>query len=85
MNSYEQPILDFVSDVVAEAGGGAVARDTPLLEAGVLDSINLVRLIQFMEERFGVKVPDEDVVFENFQNIKVMAEYIAAKKPAATA
>ncbi len=53
MSTIEQPILDYISGVVAEAGGPAVTRDTPLLEAGVLDSINLVRLVQFIEERFG--------------------------------
>ena len=80
MNSYEQPILDFVSDVVAEAGGGAVARDTPLLEAGVLDSINLVRLIQFMEERFGISIPDSDFGPELFESPASLAAYVERRK-----
>ena len=80
MNSYEQPILDFVSDVVAEAGGGAVVRDTPLLEAGVLDSINLVRLIQFMEERFGISIPDSDFGPELFESPASLAAYVERRK-----
>ena len=80
MNSYEQPILDFVSDVVAEAGGGGVVRDTPLLEAGVLDSINLVRLIQFMEERFGISIPDSDFGPELFESPASLAAYVERRK-----
>ena len=80
MNSYEQPILDFVSDVVTEAGGGTVARDTPLLEAGVLDSINLVRLIQFMEERFGISIPDSDFGPELFESPASLAAYVERRK-----
>ena len=80
MNSYEQPILDFVSDVVAEAGGGAVVHDTPLLEAGVLDSINLVRLIQFMEERFGISIPDSDFGPELFESPASLAAYVERRK-----
>jgi acyl carrier protein len=40
-------------------------------------------MVAFIEERFGVKVPDEDVVFENFQSIRVMAQYVAQRKEAA--
>ena len=49
MPEIEQPILDYISGVVAETGGAPVTRETPLLEAGILDSINLVRLVQFLE------------------------------------
>ena len=52
MSDIERPILEYISGGGAEAGGPAVTRDTPLLESGVLDSINLVRLVQFLEERF---------------------------------
>ncbi|MBL8596162.1 MAG: acyl carrier protein [Devosia sp.] len=81
MNSYEQPILDFVAGVAAEAGDGAVvARDTPLLETGMLDSINLVRLIQFIEERFGISVPDSDFGPDLFESPASLAAYVERRK-----
>lgn len=80
MNSYEQPIVDFVSVVVAETGGNAVARDTPLLETGVLDSINLVRLIQFLEERFSMSIPDGDFGPELFESPASLAAYVERRK-----
>ena len=61
MSEIEQPIMEYIAGVVAETGGGAVTRDTQLLEAGVLDSINLVRLIQFIEERFKISIPRTDL------------------------
>jgi acyl carrier protein len=76
MSKYEQPIMEFISGVVAESGGPAVARDTPLLETGVLDSINLVRLIQFMEEQFGISIPDGDFGPDLFQSPAALAEYV---------
>ena len=80
MNSYEQPIVEFVSGVVAEGGGAPVARDTPLLEAGVLDSINLVRLIQFIEERFSLSIPDGDFGPELFESPATLAAYVERRK-----
>ena len=80
MDSHEQPILDFVSGVVAETGGGAVTRDTQLLETGVLDSINLVRLIQFIEERFNLSIPDSDFGPDLFETPASLAAYVARRK-----
>lgn len=58
--------------------GRAVPLDDgdDLLSAGILDSLGILKMVSFLEERFGLTVPDEDVVFENFQNVRVMAEYV---------
>lgn len=76
MTDFEQPILEYISGIVAETGGSAVSRETPLLEVGVLDSINLVRLVQFVEERFGISVPDEDVGPDLFESPASLAAYV---------
>jgi len=76
MSTAEQPILDYIAGVVAETGGTPVTRDTPLLEAGVLDSINLVRLVQFLEERFGIRIPDGDLGPELFETPASVAAYV---------
>ena len=76
MGESEQPMLDYISGVVAETGGAAVTRETPLLEAGVLDSINLVRLVQFIEERFGISIPDSDMGAELFESPASVSAYV---------
>ena len=40
-----------------------------LLNTGILDSLGILQLVTFVEERFGTQVPDEDVVFENFHTV----------------
>ena len=80
MSSTEQPILDFIAGVVAETGGGPVTRDTPLLETGVLDSINLVRLIQFLEERFAISIPDDDFGPDLFESPAALAAYVERRR-----
>lgn len=83
MNDVEQPILDYISAVVAESGGIPVTRETPLLEAGVLDSINLVRLVQFLEERFGISIPEGDLGEELFQSPATVSAYVERRVIAA--
>jgi acyl carrier protein len=76
MSKIEQPILDYISAVVAETGGAPVTRETALLEAGVLDSINLVRLVQFLEEKFGISIPEGDMGAELFESPATVSAYV---------
>ncbi len=46
--------------------------NTPLLESGLLDSIRIVNLVDFLELKFGVKVNDEDLVAENFESVQTV-------------
>ena len=51
--------------------------DDSLISSGVLDSMALLQLIAFVEQRFGITVDDDEVNLENFQtvnNIKALVE-----------
>ncbi len=47
-----------------------------LLSEGLIDSMGVVKLVLFIEERFGIQIPDGDIVFENFQTIEALAGYL---------
>ena len=53
--------------------------DQSLISSGIVDSLALLRLIAFMEERFGVTIEDDEVVPENFETINVM-KYLIERK-----
>lgn len=46
-----------------------------LMEFG-LDSINMVMMILEIESIFNIEIPDEDLVFENFDTIKKISDYV---------
>jgi acyl carrier protein len=60
-----------------------VTEDTQLLAQGLLDSLLLMRLIAFLERRFGIDLPDEEVVPENFETLRSIRSLIARLGPAA--
>ena len=80
---YRNALTDFIRQDILHGRSVPLDDDQDLLTAGVIDSLGILRVVAFMEERFGVRVPDEDVVFENFQNIKAMADYVAQRGGAA--
>jgi acyl carrier protein len=80
MQEYTGALTEFIRQELLHGRSVKLDDDLDLLSAGVIDSLGILRMVSFMEERFGVKVPDEDVVFENFQSIRAMADYVAQRK-----
>ena len=49
------------------------------LEEGIIDSMNVMELITFVEEKFGVEVADEEIVPDNFDSVSKIAAYVRHK------
>jgi len=55
-----------------------LAYGTNLFDAGIVDSAGLISFIAFIEKNFGLSIPDEDLLPENFVSITAIADYIRA-------
>ena len=60
-------------------GGREVSPDEPLIENGVLTSLQTVELVTFLEERFDIIVEDEEFDEENFGSVEAIASLVASK------
>ena len=55
--------------------------DTDLIfENGLLDSMGLLFLIEFLDENFGVKVNDEELNPKNFESINNIVSFVGDKQ-----
>jgi len=50
-----------------------------LLAQGIVDSLAIVKLILFLEERFPIRVTDEDIVPEHFRDIESLSRFVQSK------
>lgn len=57
----------------------SVDDDESLLRRGIMDSLGVMELVGFVEERFGVAVPEADVTEANFGAIARVAAYVARR------
>lgn len=69
-------LIDFVKNEVMRNKNAKLDENEDLLSAGILDSLAILQLVAYIEDQFGIKVPDEDVVFENFQSINSLTTYL---------
>ena len=60
-------------------GGREVPPEEPLIENGVLTSLQTVELVTFLEEKFDIIVEDEEFDEENFGSIEAIASLVASK------
>jgi acyl carrier protein len=50
-----------------------------LLGRGLIDSTGVLELVDFIEERYAIKVEDEEVIPGNLDSIKNVATYVVRK------
>jgi acyl carrier protein len=46
---------------------------------GIIDSIGILQLVTFLQEAYGVKVEDEELVPENLDSINAVSAYLCRK------
>lgn len=51
-----------------------------LLDTGVMDSTGVLELIAFLEDTYGIRVEDEEVVPENLDSIARAAAFVRRKR-----
>ena len=69
-------IKNYIQTEILHGRNVDLKEDEDLLSAGIIDSLSILKLVAFVEERFNISIPDEDVVFDNFSSINALAEYL---------
>jgi len=59
-----------------------LTETTPLITGGILDSITTLKLVVYLEERFGITVEAHEAGVEHLDSIKQIADLVAEKKAA---
>jgi len=60
----------------------ALADDASLMQQGVIDSTGILELIMHLEETYGIKVADEEMVPENLDSVQSISLFVERKRVA---
>lgn len=58
-----------------------LGENSSFLDEGIIDSLGILELIDFISEEFSITVEDEELVPENLDSIHNVAAFIGRKKP----
>jgi acyl carrier protein len=80
MNPIQQELHSFIVENFAVGGDvKAIGVDESLIQSGVVDSTGLLELVYFVESRYALHVPDQDLLPENFETIANISAYVTAR------
>lgn len=52
---------------------------TSLISIGVIDSMGVLELVEFVEEEFGIRVGDDEITEENLDSLAAITTYVLRK------
>jgi acyl carrier protein len=80
---FRHKLRDFIVETfLFGEGGDDLLDEDSLLERGIIDSTGVLEVTAFLEDDFGIKVGDEDLVPDNFDSIARLATFVQSKRSA---
>jgi acyl carrier protein len=79
-NDIRSEVRKFINDKFLYRDGlTSFQDDASFLGAGIIDSTGVLEVVLFLEESYGIKVADEEMVPENLDSISALTSYVQRK------
>jgi acyl carrier protein len=83
MDDMPKIVLDYVRREYLEDDSQEINADTPLISGGIVDSFSMVSLKRFLENKYGISIPDDKATPEAFDSVNkicaLLREFIGKK------
>ena len=78
----EEKILEYIRDEYLddEEEAEELEASTPLISSGIVDSFSMVSLKRFVEQEYGISIPDEEATTDAFDTVNGIIELINKHK-----
>ena len=81
VTTVQEKIKNYIVES-SHADAEKIKNDSLIFKEGFFDSMGFIMLITFLEEEFGIKTVDSDLIEENFESINAITEFIKKKTEA---
>jgi acyl carrier protein len=83
MSSIKQTVRQFLATNFIVSDLDSVGDADSLLDRRILDSTGFIELISFLEETFGIRIADEEMIPENLDSLGAIESYVNRKQSSA--
>ena len=81
MGQIREDIKEFIlSEFLPGENPHALTDSTPLITEGILDSLATLKLVSFLEERFGIKIKAHETDVEHLNDIASIVNLVCSKE-----
>ena len=83
MSEIKNEIKQFViRELIYDNANEMLSEDQSLLESGIIDSLGIMKLLDFFEEKYGFTIDGDEILPENFENILTLSDLVQSKRDA---
>ena len=75
----EKLLKDYIIKKFMYGAKAVLEDDLLLVEEGIINSIGILTLTNFIAEQFGVSIASEEIVLNNFKNINSIKSLVVSK------
>ncbi|MFH8410886.1 acyl carrier protein [Streptomyces sp. NPDC018019] len=72
-----QKLQQFIEERFLVEFGGEVTAGTDLFKAGVIDSFGYIQLMTFIEDEFGLRITDDELLANVFVSLADLDAFVA--------
>lgn len=76
MNNYQELLKEYITREFLHDKPASTLNGQNLVEEGIIDSLAILMLINFIENQFSVTIQPEDVILENFETVEAITRLI---------
>ncbi len=82
MQTVAATIRNYIANNILFSGNSYPYPDNAsFLDEGIVDSMNVLELVTFVEDTYGIKVDDQDIVPDHFDSVSKLAAYVSSRMP----
>jgi acyl carrier protein len=85
MKDLKAVVRQFLLDNFVMGTNVTIADDASFMKGHILDSTGFIELIMFIEDTYGIKVDDAEMLPENFDSLNNIERYVTKKTTAQAA
>lgn len=86
VRDVEGKVAGYIAEnILFSKNGYPYTYDDSFLENGIIDSMNVLELVMFVEENFGFKVKDDEILPDNFDSVSKLSTFINSHIPTTAA
>jgi acyl carrier protein len=68
-----------LSEVAIDLEKKSIALDEDLISSGIIDSMGILKLTAFLQQKFNIQIQDKDMNVGNFKSINSLKYFIETK------
>ena len=74
-------IKDFIqNEIIQDTMDRPLDDNDQLVESGIVDSLGIMSLLSFLEEKFSIQIPSEDLNPENFASVSTITALVERQR-----